>query len=761
MAERNKGTMPREELLALIRQYELASLGSQVAAGATISTTIYPSNQAMSTLEIDRYNALNAYFARPLGNEVENRSQVVLPELRDTIEWVMPQLMRMFVGTNNVCRFDAENPQDEEQAELETAVVNHVFMQQNNGFFVLHDFFKDALLMRNGYVEVYSKEDKEVSEEKYSGLSQIELAALLQPKDKEEIEVLEQDGEGGFFNVKIRRTAQVMRICVTCIPPEEMRITPRAREGMENLVFAMHITNKARSDLITEGFDPEIVNSIAAGRPNWLEIDALARNQVVDQLSIENQTDFAMQELELRKVIMRVDYDGDGVAELRRVLVGGDKIIENEVIEETPFASCAPKRMPHRHTGLSLYDEIMDLQIIKTQLWRQGLDNLTIANNQRVAVDWRNCNFDDLLSSRPGGVVRGNGPPQTWILPLEQPSNMIEQVLPTLQYIDELRANRTGIGRSQAGLNPDELQDVTKGAMLAQMGAAALKVELVARLLAEGVKDIFRKIHSELIRHQDQPLYIEIAGKWQQVDPTSWRRRTKVSVNVGLGSGNREEMRANVQILAAAQAQIAQMGMVGPQQAWETFRVMCESLGFNNPERFAMDPNSPEYQQHMQQMANMPIPPAPQVQAAQIKAQMEKDKQLAEDQRAIMKLQGEILQEREGRLNDKLSAMQQMTHEASEGRKQREVDLDATHKDIVLHLIQAFSSVLSTQAKGNPEMDAGAEMGKDVNEASSAIENPHEKLIGALTQLGDHFANSNKPKVATLSDGRQIRIQSE
>jgi len=759
---KNKGRMPEDELLALIRSYELASLGSQVAAGATISTTVFPSNQAMTTLEIDRYNALNAYFARPLGNEVENRSQVVLPELRDTLEWIMPQLMRMFVGTTSVFRFDAENPQDEEQAELETAVVNHVFMQQNNGFFVLHDFFKDALLMRNGYVEVYSKESEEVSEEKYSGLSEIELTSLLQPKDKEKIEVLEQDEDGqGFTEVKLRRTAKVNRICVVCIPPEEMRITPRAREGMENLAFAMHITTKARSDLITEGFDEEVVNSLASGRPNWLEIDALARNQTVDQLSIESPSDYAMQEIELRKVIMRVDYDGDGVAELRRVLIGGDKIIENEVIEETPFASCAPKRMPHRHTGLSLYDEIMDLQVIKTTLWRQGLDNLTIANNQRVAVDWRNCNFDDLLSSRPGGVVRGNGPPNTWIQPLEQPSNMIEQVLPTLQYIDELRANRTGIGRSQAGLNPDELQDVTKGAMLAQMVAAALKVELVARLLAEGVKDIARKIHGELIRHQDQPLYIEIAGKWQQVDPTSWRRRTKVSVNVGLGSGNREEMRANVQILAAAQAQLVQMGMVGPQQAWETFRVMCESMGFANPERFAMDPASDEYKQHMQQMANMPIPPAPQVQAAQIKAQAEAASQQSEDQRAIMKLQGEILKEREGRLSDRLQMMQQLTHEGSEGRRQREVELDAAHKDIVLHLIQAFSSVLSTQAKSDPGMDAGAEMGKDVNEADSMIENPHEKLIGALTQLGDHFAQSNKPKVATLSDGRQIRIAPE
>src|SRR6185312_10277471 len=125
--------MTDEALLALLRQYELASLGSEVAAGATVSTTIYPSNQALTTLQIDRYNALNAFLTRPQGDEIENRSQVVMPVLRDTISWMLPQLMRMFVGCKTVCRFDPETQADEKQAEHETAIVNHVFMQENNG----------------------------------------------------------------------------------------------------------------------------------------------------------------------------------------------------------------------------------------------------------------------------------------------------------------------------------------------------------------------------------------------------------------------------------------------------------------------------------------------------------------------------------------------------------------------------------------------------------------------------------------------------
>jgi hypothetical protein len=168
-----KPKMTDEELLALIRQYENASLGSSVAAGATISTTLSPSNQALTTLEIDRYNALNAYLARPLGNEIENRSQVVMPILRDTIAWMMPQLMRMFVSTKTVCRLDPVSQDDEQQAEQETLAVNHVFMSENNGVMILHDFFMDALLMRNSYVEVHTSEDESVSEERYKGRPRI------------------------------------------------------------------------------------------------------------------------------------------------------------------------------------------------------------------------------------------------------------------------------------------------------------------------------------------------------------------------------------------------------------------------------------------------------------------------------------------------------------------------------------------------------------------------------------------------------------
>lgn len=740
LVSRGGKRMSEGELLTLIAMYERASLGSEVAAGATISTTVFPNNQAMTTLEVDRYNALNAFFARPLGNEVENRSQVVMPVIRDTVNWMMPQLMRIFAGAKTICRFDPENQNDELQAEQETMIVNHVFMQQNNGLLILHDFFWDAILMRNGYAEVYTKKETAVKEETYEGMDQIELAQLLQDTADEKLEVLEQReymqdlrlplpqgqlpqgqqppviAQIPAWDLKIRRSATTKTTCVTALPPEEMRVSARARQGLEDVDFAMHMGTESRSDLIKQGYDKQKVLAAVPGRPNWLEIDALARDQVVDQLSIENPSDFSMQEIELRKVIIKVDFDGDDVAELRKVVIAGDQVVSNEVVEETCFVSAEAMRMPHRHTGISVYDLVMDLQVIQSDLWRAGLTNLTIANNLRYAVDWRNVNIDDLLTSRPHGPIRGNGPPSSWIMPIQPPSNVTEQILPVLDYVDRLRSNRTGIGKGTMGLDADELQNVTKGGQLASMSAASLILELIARLLAEGVKWIFIKIHGELMRHQDKPLEFEIAGKWITADPSQWRRRTKVTPNVGLGSGNREEMRANVQMLGAAQGALAQMGLVGPKQAYETFKVMCEALGFTNPERFAMDPQSQEYQQHMAMMAQQPHQQAPQVQVAQIRAQSEQAKQASEDQRQVLKVQSDLLKSNQALLHEQHLAQGNQLHDAVQQHLGREVQLDANHLQIILKLIPAVAQILAAE-KAAPD-----ELGSDVTRAGSQIQ---------------------------------------
>lgn len=735
----NKKPMSDEELLALIGTYEKASLGSSVSVGPSVGGNIKPAGQQMTTLEIDRYNALNAYYARPIGNEVEDRSQIVLPELRDTVEWIMPTLMAMFVGSGKPVQFDPEAPGDEDQAEIETEVVNWVFMRQNPGFFILHDFLKDALLMRNGYVNSYWLKKRKTVVETYTGLSEIEVAQLLQEAAEkgDEIEVLEQKedvrivmgpmgpSQEATFDLKLRRTKKVGQVKVECVPPEEMRISPQARHGLDECPFSEHECQKSRSDLKEMGFDPEIVDSIEIAQPTWLNLIELARNEVTDQLSEDDPTDPASQMVTLRTVYIRVDYDGDGVAELRRVMVGGDKILDNDECEEVSYSYCSPIRMPHRHVGISYYDLLYDLQVIKTTLFRQGLDNLYVSNNQRLAVDWQNVNMGDLLTSRPGGIVRTTGSPVNSIMPLAMPSNLMQQILPALEYCDLQREMRTGIGKDTMGVDADALQDVTKGGQLAAMSAAGKKVELVARLLAEGVKDIFLKIHGLLRRHQNEQMQFMLTNKkWITANPADWSERTEVIPCVGLGSGNREEARANVMMLGQAQKELAAFGLVGPKQAYNTFRKMAHLLGFENPTEFALDPDSPEYQQFK---AQQPPHQDPHVEVAQIKANSEMQReqlrahtvqQQTQSQQATenARLQSELIQSQAGERSAQLKAQAEILHSAQQSGSDRDVQLAQINSQEFQTVLKVIGQIVASQLKQNAAADAGQMVNHDVSE---------------------------------------------
>ena len=715
--------MTDEDLLDIIFRYEKNSLGSEVAAGASIGSVTGDTDKTMTSLEIDRYNALNTYFARPLGNETETSSTVVWPELRDTVEWIMPQLMRIFMAAQSPCVFDPEGPDDVRQAQIETAAVNHVFMRMNDGFMVVHDYCKDSMLLRNGYVSTCSELVNDVSEETYSGLNEAQLTQLLSDKGGEdEVEVVGQHEEetvipppldappgtpsqkANLFSVRLRIRKEVRKILVEAVPPEEMRIAAGTRSNdLNKSPFVMHKTKKTRSALITEGYDEATVNGLSALPDDWFEMDALARNKVIDQLQLdEDEGDRSQQEIQIRSVTLSVDFDGDGVSERRQILVAGNQILDNEVVEECPISSGVPKRMPHRHTGISLYDELLDIQVIKSELMRQGLNSLRLAVNPRIGVDWKNCSLGDLMTWRSGGVVRTNGNPQSVLFPFTSPTGMMQQIAPMLEVMDKARTMRTGVGEHTMGLDADALQDVTKGGQLAAMSAASLKVEMVARLLAEGLKDVYLKIHALLIRHQDVPLKFQMGETWQETDPRKWRKRTRVSPNVGLGSGNREEMRANLAMLGTIQEKAAAMGLVGPKQVYATSKMAIALIGYEHPESFVLDPDGQEYKQ-LQAQRQAQTPQDPRVAAATINAKVKQQDIQARLQETKMEQQTE-----------QTRAQAEVLHSALQNKEDRDVQMAGMDVKLFTDLAKILATIVAGQLKEQANVNAGAVLRQDV-----------------------------------------------
>ena len=362
----------------------------------------------------ERRKALQYYLRDPYGNEIEGRSQIVTGEVAEAIDGALPQLIRVFTSADDVVRFEPVSPGDEPFAKQATDYCNWVFYRDNEGFLILHNWFKDALLQKNGIVKAWWNDETKVTKEKYKNLTDDELVLLLEDDQLEIVghEIIETQDEMGVMrshNVKVQRKEGKGNVVIENVPPEEFLISKNARTIADS-PFCAHRRMVTRSELIAMGFKKSLVETIPSGDRLVFSPERLARFDQSEQPDNEDSLDPMMEEVEVFECYVKTDYDEDGIAEMRRVLYAGQEILENEECDYVPFHSICPIPVPHKFYGQSLADRTMDLQLIKSTLTRQMLDNLYLTNNARVTAVEGQVNLDDLLTSTPGGVVRVKNP---------------------------------------------------------------------------------------------------------------------------------------------------------------------------------------------------------------------------------------------------------------------------------------------------------------------------------------------------------------
>ncbi len=595
----------------------------------------------------DRRRALEYYLRYPYGNEQEGRSQIVTGEVAEAIDGALPQLMRVFTTTEDIVYFEPRSPQDEESAKQATDYCNWAFYRDNDGMLILHNWFKDALLQKVGVVKSYWDDKVDVRKEEYKNLTEDELALLLSDQSlkvvKQEIEYTEaQDMMGNIiqipsYEVYVQRTEESGQVKIENVPPEEFLISKSAR-NIEEANFVAHRRLMTRSELIAMGYDKDIVEDLATYNDLEFSPERIARFSNGEQPDQNTSLDQAMQTLEVYECYVRIDEDDDGIAELRRIVYCGSEILEDEECDYIPFHSICPIPIPHKFFGQSLADRTMDIQLQKSTITRQSLDNLYLTNNSRVGAVDGQVNLDDLLNATPGGVIRMKNP--NALVPLTVQSTF-GQAMPMLEYLDQVQAKRTGVNESQSGLDPDVLSNVSATAVAAMMKSNSGKLELVARIFAEtGVKSLFKGILHLLGKYQDKPRVVRMRGKYVTFDPRTWANEYDISVNVGLGSGDREQKLAMLQMVLAKQEQIIQQygpsnPLVSVAQYRNTLAKFIESAGFKDANEF-MNEITPEQNAQLSQ----PQPPSPDAQAeiAKMLAEVEREKTQAKAQIDAAKL---------------------------------------------------------------------------------------------------------------------------
>lgn len=592
-----------KELLAIIESHRADSLGVEDGE-----------------LSNERAQALDRYHGRPYGNEMEGRSQIVSKDLSEAIDWAMPAIMRIFTQSA-IAEFDPVSQEDEAQAEIETDYINQVIMKDNPGWIILHDAIKDTLLLKNGYVKHWWETTEKIEEPKYRGLVMQEVQQMMQQlqQDGAEVEIKGQEvrqimtdqGPLEVFDLDLKIKRKEGKVCIEAVPCEEIRVSRKCRGSLQDSPFVEHVPRKTRSELIEMGMDREFVDLLPAySETSRTGAQSFSRDSVSDENRVSygsSVNDRSMDEIEYCEAYIRVDWDGDGVAELRRVVSVGNQIPEgeewNRPIEEVGITGFVAKRVPHRHVGESIFDDLGDLQEIKTVLQRQLLDNIYLINNSQTAINER-CNVGDFMTSLPGGLKRIEGmePVGDAFHSIITPS-IIGDLMPAIDYVDRVKESRTGITKASSGLDPETLSNVTKGAFMENMSRASQKVEMITRMIAEtGVKEMVLRVHSLLTRYQDKQRIIRMKGKYVPINPQGWRERTDVTVKVGLGTGNEEDKQRKLMLIAQLQRDmLAPLGLVDAPQAYALFSDISKTLGFETPDKFSMSPDNPEYQQKKSQ----------------------------------------------------------------------------------------------------------------------------------------------------------------
>ena len=609
----------------------------------------------------EREKAQREYFRLPYGNEEDGWSSIVTSDVQDTVEWILPQLLDIFTATDSIVSFEPTKQEDVDGAEQATETCNYIFAKKNDGFLVLYTAIKDALLVKNGCVHWRKETKRQKVKTPLQGVTEMQLAQALEQGG--EIINAEPVGQAQdpmtgevltVYNATIEKEESSQHICVEAFPPEDLLIKRDwTKPLLQDCPYVARIMRVTLSDLVEMGYTDVTAEDLGGSDDPSQSADASFRSSRMSQNgdAYEDDPEVSAEDDSLTEGYLRieyvlVDYDGDGIAERRCIYRLKNRILKNEEDSHVPIATASPILVAHRWDGMSIAETVSDIQQLKTEMTRQMLNSLYLANTPRTKVLTNAqgspvANIDDLLDARPGGILRTQNMEgiQEYVTPF-----VGGQTLPILEYVDAMRENRTGVTRYSQGLGADGLEK-TNGESARLMNASQMRIKLIARIMAEClVKPIFQGILKLLTEGDMQKIAFRLRNEFVEYDPQEWRDSYDMTINVGLGTGDKDMQLRHLGAIFQSQMALAQSpfgpALIDPAKIYNTQAKLVESAGFKNVGDFWKDPakEPPPPQQ--------PPPPPPQVLVKQMELQADTQKFQAEHQLTMMRenLQAEAKQ---------------------------------------------------------------------------------------------------------------------
>lgn len=531
--------------------------------------------------------ALKYYEAKPFGNEIAGRSQIVLPDVQETVDYMAAAVLRTFVSGDRVVEFEATDEADEEAADEATAAIGFNFMRQQDGYRILLDWINSGLLERYGVVKTMMQTEERVTRETVIITDPVELEGF-----DGEVEGAEDNGDG-TYTVNLKRIVREKRSIDVAVPAHEFRFSPRARHEDEADYLA-HCPIKTRSDLVEMGFDRAQVDDLPA--------HTRVPDQFDDTYWADAESTKALEQVQLWEEYARIDIDGDGIAERVKVfrvdtqiLRWADGELAIETVEEQPFAIFCPFPKPHRLVGYSLADKIMDVQLARSTVARQLFDGMYNANMPRPVIDTSigmdENTIGDLLSPIPGSPIRakgGSAAVQPFVTNFD-----IGKSMAVVEWMSREGQARSGAIRSAQVLDPNTLNEQSATEFAGNREDGQMKQEFIARNVAEPFGRLMLKKYRNL-RREGEPFRAKIDGKYRVVDPAKWPEDINLTVRVGLGTGSKDKRIQARMALVPLLAEGSQLGEVTPKHRFNAIDGLVRDLGIGQGDDFWVDPDSPD-----------------------------------------------------------------------------------------------------------------------------------------------------------------------
>ena len=565
-----------------------------------------------SELQEQRESAINYYTQQAKGNLYpQGVSKVVTSDTMEIVDSYLAVISELMLSNGKIAKFNPSDPSQTIAAGLASELTNHCIFTKNNGWVQLNTWIKAALLFKNAVIRWKWENYYSTKVEEYENISMLELDAILAEGDAEVIEIRvgegvdPETGEEVYEYVSVRKEVDKSKVCLENIPPESFMIN-RGATDIESANFVGIQTEMTLSELREMGFD--VADDIGEGiEANNFSFDYESSvRQAINEVEQNFHDDFmgvANREVIVTESWIRVDRDGDGVAELKRFITVGEEVLLEEYADSIPLACLNPIEIPYSFYGMSIADATKSATEIKTTITRGMIENVYLSNYGRTLADPNTVDFRALQSPEPHQIIPTNGSPMSSVHTLV-PAQLAPSTFSLLEYMNTEKEMATGMTRAAQGVNEKLFDSGNSAGKIAMVEQASQKrISYVARRFAEtGFKELCKGVYDLILDNSDSILR---DYSYYNITPESLIPLDSLTVDIDVGANSSANTQENMMMMAQ---QVMPMlyqspeskGIINPKAPFTIAKQLLESMGIDNWVDFIVDPETPQGQQQAQ-----------------------------------------------------------------------------------------------------------------------------------------------------------------